>query len=71
MPPCLGWVFAEQPPAAQDRPTCALLFKRYPAAVFAGGGTDGKHRGTAGAQRGYLLGAHVGGCTCPANGARR
>ena len=65
MPPCLGWVFAEQPPAAQDRPICALLFKRYPAAVFAGaGGKDSK-------QRGYLLGAHLGGCTCPANGARR
>ena len=69
LPPCLGWVFAEQPPA-QGRPACALLFRRYPASVFAAG-RDGKTHGGQGAQNGYLLGAHLGGCSCPAHGARR
>ena len=70
LPPCLGWIFAEQPPA-QGRPACALLFKRYPASVFAAAGKDGKKRGAQGVPPGYLLGAHSGVCTCPAYDARR
>jgi hypothetical protein len=68
MPPCLGWLFTEhlQTPG---RPSCALLFKRYPAGVFAA--RDALKQGPRAAPHGYLLGSYSKACSCPAEANAR
>ncbi len=68
MPPCLGWLLMEHL-KSPGNPSCTLLFKRYPASVFAA--RDAAKQGPPHAAPGYLLGSYSGSCSCPADADAR
>ena len=63
MPPCLVWVFME-PLQGSGRPSCALLFKRYPTSVS--DAREALKQDPGASAHGYLLGTYSSACSCPA-----